>query len=55
MGQLDCSRHQGMNLSMDGRVDAELKHRLGEDRRVTGALTNVWKKRMVRKRQKCVL
>ena len=36
-----------MNPKTDGGMEAEWKHRLGECRKVTGALKNIWRKRKV--------
>ena len=40
MGELDYFRYLAVDLSLDGWVEAEWKHRLGECRKVAGALKN---------------
>ena len=41
IGELDWLRHMGVVLSTNGRMETALKRRLGEGRRVAGALKNV--------------
>ena len=38
MGELDSSKYLGVDLRLDGEMEVEWKHRLGEGRKVTLAL-----------------
>ena len=44
MDKLDCFRHLIMDLCSNERMEAELKHRLGECMNIAGALRNIWMK-----------
>ena len=46
MEELNCFRYQGVDLCSVGGMEAEWEHRIGEDRKIAGALKNVWKKKI---------
>ena len=45
--ELDCFWYLEVDLSSDGGMEAEWKHRVGEGRQVAAALKNVWRRRKV--------
>ena len=47
MEELDSFGYLGVELSSDGGMEAEWKHRVGEGRKVAGALDNIWKRRKI--------
>ena len=47
MEEVECYRYLGVDVSSDGRMNEEVRHRIGEARKVSGALQKLWKNRRI--------
>ena len=47
MEEVECYRYLGVDASSDGRMNEKVSHRIGEVRKVAGALQELWKNRHV--------
>ena len=45
MEEVECYRYLGVDVSHDGKMNEEVSHRIGEARKVSGALQKLWKNR----------
>jgi len=45
MEAVECYRYLGVDISNDGRMNEEVRHRIGEARKASGALQKLWKNR----------
>ncbi|MEL7302024.1 MAG: reverse transcriptase family protein, partial [Pseudomonadota bacterium] len=45
MEEVECYRYLGVDIAHDGRMNDEVSHRIGEARKVSGALQKLWKNR----------
>lgn len=52
MEEVDTYRYLGVDVSKDGKMNAEMNHRMGEARKAAGALQKVWKRRHVSREAK---
>ena len=52
MEEVESYRYLGVDVSSDGRMNEEVSHRIGEARKVAGALQELWKKRHVSREAK---
>jgi len=47
MEEVECFRYLEVNVSNDGRMNKEVDLRIGEARKVSGALQTLWKNRII--------
>ena len=52
MEEVECYRYLGVDVSSDGRMNEEVRHRIGEARKVSGALQKLWKNRRISREAK---
>ena len=52
MEEVESYRYLGVDISADGRMVEEVSHRIGEARKVSGALQKLWKKRHIAQQAK---
>ena len=47
MEEVNVYRYLGVDVANDGKVDEEVRHRIGEARKASGGLQKLWEKRSV--------